>query len=295
MRTTTIPAYDGLKLHVAIYDQVAPKAIVQVTHGALEHKELYYPFAEYLNKNGYAVVLSDNRGHGDSVNERYPLGHIEGIEQNVRDAYAVTRFIKKEYPSKDLILFGHSLGSVIVRNYLQEHDDEIKKLILTGTANYIKIVNIGLAVGRLCSIFTGSRGHSRLLDKIGGTTLWHEDSYETNWVSSDRAFYEQFRSDPKARFAWDNAGALTVFEGDSNLKQFKKYRCKNPALKIASFTGGRDPVVGGEEGLLDTVETLHRIGYANVRTIVYPDDLHAVLFEQNKNEVYRDILKFIGE
>lgn len=295
MRTTVIPAIDGLGLHMALFDCENPKALVQITHGALEHKELYYPFADFLNRNGYAVVLSDNRGHGDSVSKEYPLGHMESIGQCVGDAFSVTCFMKKEYPGKELILFGHSLGSVIVRNYLQEHDGEITKLILTGTANYVNMVNLGITIGKLCTLFSGKRGHSRLLDKIGGSTIWHEDSYETNWVTTDRTFYTSFRADPKCRFAWDNAAALVVFEGDNNLKQFHKFKCRNPDLKIASFTGGRDPVVGGEDGLRDTVETLRRIGYRDVRTKSYPDDLHAVLFEQNQEEVYRDILKFIEE
>lgn len=295
MRSLTLNATDGLQLHVSVFDHEAPKAVMQVTHGACEHKELYYPFAEYLNRHGYAVVLSDNRGHGDSISEQYPYGHIEGIGQFVADSYEVTKMIKKDYPGRDLYLFGHSLGSVIVRNYLQDHDDEITKLILTGTANYIRAVPIGLIIGRLCRLFGGKYGHSRLFDRIGGSTIYSKTPYDKNWVTTDRTFYKEFTNDPKTQFAWDNSGALTVFEGDWNLKRFKKFQCKNPELQIYSFTGGRDPIVGGKEGLADTVASLKKIGYRNIYTKVYPEDLHAVLFEQNRLEVYEDILMAIDE
>ena len=291
-KTYQITADNGLILHGVTLSVDDPKAVVQVVHGALEHKELYFEFAEFLHNNGYAVYLTDNRGHGESVNKQYPHGHMDSIEQMAEDIFLTTDKINREYPEKDIYLFGHSLGSVIVRNYLMKHDNAIKKLVLSGTANYIPTVPIGVFLGRLIKLFNGKYGHSKLFNKIGGSTIYAPDPYETNWVTTDREFYESFLKDPLTNFAWDNSGAFTVFKGDQNLKAYQKYQCKNKELSILSVTGSDDPVTGGDKGLEDTFETLRRIGYSDIRSIVYLGKKHAVLFETNRKEVMKDILTF---
>ena len=290
-----IQANQGLILHGVTLHCDDPKAVVQVVHGALEHKELYFEFAEFLYRNGYAVFLADNRGHGESVNTQYPRGHMDSIDQMAEDTYLTTEKIKKEYPGKDIYLFGHSLGSVIVRNYLMRHDGEITKLVLSGTANYIPAVPFGIFLGRLIKVFNGKYGHSKLFHKIGGSTIYAPDPYEKNWVTTDWEFYKAFLNDPLTNFAWDNSGALTVFQGDKNLKAYGKYQCRNPKLRILSVTGSDDPVTGGETGLADTFETLRKIGYSDIQSIVYPGKKHAVLFETNRNDVLSDILTFFEQ
>ena len=44
-----------------------PKGIVQLIHGMEEHQERYEPFVSFLNENGYTVVTSNMRGHGDDA------------------------------------------------------------------------------------------------------------------------------------------------------------------------------------------------------------------------------------
>ena len=60
---------DDYKLSLAVFRAEKAKAVIQIVHGMQEHKERYYPFAEFLSKNGYDVVVSDMRGHGESVSE----------------------------------------------------------------------------------------------------------------------------------------------------------------------------------------------------------------------------------
>ena len=41
--------------------------VVQIVHGLCEHKEMYFPFMDYLAEQGFITVISDNRGHGQSI------------------------------------------------------------------------------------------------------------------------------------------------------------------------------------------------------------------------------------
>lgn len=287
-----IEARDGMQIPTVLFAAENPKAVIQVVHGATEHKELYFEFADYFVGHGYAVIISDQRGHGEMINEKYPYGHMNGIDEMMDDLHRVTLCAKQHYLHLPVYLFGHSLGSVLARCYLQQHDDEIKKLALTGTAQYIKEVNLGLFIGRFITLFSGAYGHSILLHAIGGSTIQmtYDEAKAKFDMSEDE--YAALMSNPKRSFAWTNRGALTVFEADSNLKKFARYRCQNRALTIASFTGAEDAFTGGDAGLSDTKATWQKIGYSDITIKQYPGMGHSVLFEPGKCEPYKDLLNY---
>ncbi len=157
---------DNFKIHTKIYKVENPSAIVQMIHGANEHMGRYGRLIETLLENNYLVIISDNRGHGHSVDENYPPGFFNGIEEVVDDNYKISRYIKKQYPNLPLYLYGHSLGSIISRLYLKEYDDEIEKLVLTGTPNYVSIVGIGVFIAQIYNFYGDTHGFSHLLKKL---------------------------------------------------------------------------------------------------------------------------------
>lgn len=85
---------DNLFIHGKIYKVSNPKAIVQIIHGALEHKERYIEIIRFLNNNGYSAVICDNRGHGESTNERYPFGHFNNLSEIIEDQIFINNYIR---------------------------------------------------------------------------------------------------------------------------------------------------------------------------------------------------------
>ena len=85
----TLQASDGLLLACTLFTSEAPKGVIQMIHGAKEHKERYYDFCEFLRENGYTVLISDTRGHGASLNEKYTLGYMDGLERLIEDQRVV--------------------------------------------------------------------------------------------------------------------------------------------------------------------------------------------------------------
>ncbi len=288
MQKLIIKSFDGFELSAALFKVENPKAVVQLVHGSLEHKERYYDFIRFLNKNGYAAIISDNRGHGESVDENYPRGFMNGPDETVRDLYEVTKFAKSVYPNTSFYMFSHSLGTLFARVYLQKHDEEIDKLVLSGTVNYNPGVSIGIALAKTISFFKGKHGKSRLLNNMAA--IKKDDS----WISYSQKNLEAYRNDPLNIPMWQNYGALTVFESDCELKKYKKYECKNPDLHILTVSGIDDPITGGEKGLKDTIKTLEHIGYKNVQKIVYAGMKHEILNEDDNKKVYNDILNFFN-
>lgn len=283
-------ASDGLPLALTLvrpaYRPV--KAVVQIIHGILEHRQRYLHFAEFLAKNGFAVVLSDNRGHGDSTDSEFPLGHMSELERMIQDQYEITRFIKKRFAEKPVYLYGHSFGSLLARNYLQKHDNEIEKLLLTGTVQYEKQAPLGCLIAKIANTFAGERSFSWILKKL--SNFGDEDK---SWLTNDADQLEKIYNDARMIPGYDNRGVATIWEADRELKQIAHFNCQNPELPILSITGAEDcDITGGEKGLLDTENTLRAIGYRNIDMLDLPRMKHEVLNEVENELVYQLIVDF---
>lgn len=281
---------DGLPLALTITQDRSqkPKAVVQIIHGMLEHKNRYQDFANYLAENGYLVVTSDNRGHGESVNAQFPLGHMPGVERMVEDQVNITDFIQEQNPDLPVYLYGHSFGSILARNYLQQYDYKITKLLLTGTVCYQNLAPLGLNLVQFANRYVGERSHSWLIKKLSGF-----GSEDFDWLTHDQEQLEKVRNDPMMLAGYDNLGVYTIWQGDYELKQIEKYACQNPALPILSISGSEDEkITGGKKGLIDTKQTLEKIGYTNVTMEEIINMKHEVLNEVEREKVYQQILAF---
>lgn len=290
MKEVTLKAKDGLMLSVAVFEVKTPKAMIQIIHGAKEHKERYYGFAEYLNKMGYAVIISDNRGHGKSVNASYPLGHIDSIDQLVEDQHLVSLYMKAHYSSiRKLVILGHSLGSTIARAYLQKYEGEVAKVVLSGTVPANPQAAAALKAYPLHRMFKGKMGKSKKLMALVGLTT-------DDWVCSDPAVLDAYRKDPLCAGCEYTVTAMdTIFNLALEMKKFEKFPGKNKKLPILSISGELDPVTGGAAGLQSVIDDLAKYGYNDVTNIVYPGMKHEVLNEPEKEKVYADVVKFIGK
>lgn len=296
MKSLDLTASDGLKLSTVIFEATNPntstKALVQIIHGAQEHKGRYYELAEVLKNHGYTVVLSDIRGHGESVSKDIPQGYMDSLEQVIADQKLISDTIKSLYPGKPLYLYGHSLGSLFARCYLQAHDNEIEKLILSGTVDYRSIVKVGVLLTKLFTLISGKHGHSRLLDHLLGI-----NGKDDSWVSVNVTNREKRRSDPHFFTSYENAASLTIATSNLTQRDFAKFKCQNPNLKILSITGEHDPITGGPKGLDSSIKALEKVGYKNIESKVYKGLRHEVIHEDEseKQKVFADLLAFISD
>lgn len=288
IRLTTI---DSFVLTAKLYPVDNPKALVQIIHGVLEHKGRYEDFIHFLNQQGYAVIISDTRGHGESINPKYPHVSMDLVDELVDDQVYISHYMKQRYPKKELYLFGHSLGSMIARNYLQKHDNEIQKLALTGTVMPYPLAPVGVFLSRIIVFYFGKYGHNALLNLLNPAK-----GDQLDWISYNKANLDAIAKDPLCQHRLTNIGILTMFDINARLKQVHQFDCQNPHLQILSATGIDDTLItGGEKGLEETMSILREIGYSDITNIVYPDMKHEVLQEENKQQVYQDIVDFFEQ
>jgi len=111
-------------------DEFTPKAVVCLVHGLGEHSSRYAYVAEAFNSEGYILFGADLRGHGRSGGQR---GHIPSIEAVMQDIDLLFEQAQSRYPGLPLILYGHSLGGILVLHYALKRKPTIKGVIATSS------------------------------------------------------------------------------------------------------------------------------------------------------------------
>ena len=108
----------GVTLLYRAWEVDRPLARVYIVHGLGEHGGRHSPLGEALRDRGISSYAMDLRGHGVSGGRR---GHVERFSQYLDDLLA----IRRETGGDDIpqMLFGHSLGGLVVVRALQRDPD----------------------------------------------------------------------------------------------------------------------------------------------------------------------------
>lgn len=294
--------YDNLALSCAEYaaegvTQTNAKGVVQIVHGMCEYKERYEGFIDYLTRNGYIVFAHDHRGHGGSVTANENLGYFgdKKGEAIVDDAALVTDEIRRLYPGLSVTLFGHSMGSLVVRAYIQKYEEKIDKLIVCGSPSKNSLAGFGLMLNGVISAFRGEKYRSRLM--ANASTGGGDDKFpgegKNAWLTRDKTVVEKYNADEKCNFVFSCNGFSNLLHLVKNAYKKKKYPAKHSDLPIFFMAGADDPVIGSEKKWLEAQQFLRDVGYKNVTGKLYPKMRHEILNELGKEEVYADALAFI--
>ena len=273
------------------------KGVVQLVHGMCEYKERYEPFAKFLTDNGYIVFSHDHRGHGNSVKSAEDLGWFgdKKGEAIVDDVAMVTDEIRRRYPALPLTLFGHSMGSLVVRAYLKKYEEEVDKLVVCGSPSKNALAGAGIVLNGMISAFKGARHRSALMAKLstGDGDENFPDEGKNAWLTRDKAVVEKYNADDKCNFVFTCNGFSNLLRLVKNVYKKKNYPVKKPDLPVFFIAGGDDPVIINKEKWRQAHDFLKQAGYKNVTGKLYEGMRHEILNETGKEEVYRDVLDFL--
>lgn len=287
---------DGLELEIAMIKPIGkPKGIVQISHGMSEHKGRYYDFMNYLAEHGYISVIHDHRGHGASVKEKKDLGYFytENMQYIVDDLEQVTEWIQEKYQNLNTILFSHSMGTLVARNYLKKYDDKISKVILCGPPTENKLVGFGLFLAKLLKPFYSKNKPNYFLNKMTFGTYHKKMKSESEWICTNKDTVSQYEKDELCGFVFTTNGFINLYQLMKGAFQRKDWKVKNERLSILLIAGKEDKVIQGEEKFKELAKFMKDCGYQNVSYQLYDGMRHELLNERNKDIIYQDILNFL--
>ena len=294
----TLRAKDGYQLALRIYDADEPKAVVKCIHGMEEYQDRYQPFAEYLQAAGYTVVTADLRGHGKTAPVLSHIADRDGHLRLLEDEDAILDMIHERWAGVPVILFAHSMGTIIARVVLQKESREFHKVVLSGYPNPNPAAGAGLALTGLLSSLKGAKGYSKLVDgMVLGPFAKAVPGAKTpqDWLSVNPENVERYREDPLcgARFTLGSYSAL--FSLIKMMGDAGKYEETWKELPILLISGAEDPCTGGEKGRADSEAVLRKAGFRELEIVTLDGMRHEILNETGREEVYRRILEFMDK
>jgi alpha-beta hydrolase superfamily lysophospholipase len=291
---------DGYKTSLLLFEtnNEASLGSVLVLHGMAEHYGRYLEFIQALNEKGFDVYTYNHRGHGTDK-KLSELGYIakkNGASLVVEDALNISNYIKGTARNNKLAIFGHSMGSLILRCLLQKQDNFSCAVASSSTMPPVAVSAIGSAIAGTLSLIQGPAKKSEFLQKImfGGkayTSLCTRTTYD--WLTRNNTVIGKYMDDPYCGYT-----CTTSFYRDLTVlcqrcavnRNISKTRKDFPLLLL---TGEKDPVSGYGSQLIALQKKYNRLGFTNTSLTIYAEDRHELLNELNAAEVYQDIFHFL--
>lgn len=259
------------------YDKVVPdgepRGAVHVLHGVGEHAGRYAALLEALAEAGWAAYADDHRGHGRTGLEQHgdpdELGRLGrgGYRAAVDSAWRMSQIARDDVPNGPLVILGHSWGSFLSQQLVNEHPDAYDAIVLVGSSLR----------------WPGVLNASPLNKK------WDAPGAEGNeWICEDQAVRLAAREDPLTV----QKSLLELFGLVNALQLYglpSKELLDTPTLLLV----GRDDAVGGPRSVHKLAESYRtRSGFTDVITRVY-DGRHEILNGFQQEAVRADILAWL--
>ncbi|MDN5759283.1 MAG: lysophospholipase [Tomitella sp.] len=292
------PSADGMhRCHVVEWTpQGVARGVVQIVHGMADRMGRYDELAGHLTARGYVVFGADLLGHGYTAGpgELGIFAEHDGWAIVSQDVHALRRLGAERYGSDvPFFLLGHSMGSMFVRQHLDDYPGDVSGAILSGTTYMNKPMAAAAVISLEASMrLRGSRGPyavSRIIDRVGARKLTHKfepTRTDADWLSRDPDFVDANLADPLCGFPSTLALSRDLMVGCRNVGgPTALRRIRTPLLMLS---GSEDPL-GGRPAIRRIVHELDRAGHADAVARVYPGGRHEVFGEINREEVFADL------
>lgn len=289
----------GIKISCRIWkeDLNKYKGIIQLVHGMQEHIGRYAEFAEFLAKKGYIVIGHDNLGHGNTAKSEEEYGHFSdenGWDNLVDDIHIVHNYAKEKFPNLKYIIFGHSMGSILVRNYIIKYQDKIDKVIFSGTSGYINGLNIYIFIIKFMKLFLGKRYKSKFIRYF--VLNYFNKEFAPNktiadWISNDEDVVSQFINDNKCLRNFTLQAYEDLLNGIKYVSK-RKNISKSLNIPILFISGDKDPVGENAKGVIKVFKKYEK-NNKDVTIRLIKNARHEVLNDINKDFAYEIILRWI--
>lgn len=278
-----------------------PRGVVQLVHGMAEHISRYDDFARFLAAQGFLVGGHDHIGHGSTAADAASRGVVDantGAQAMIDDVQQMRLMLTQQVvPGTPYFLFGHSMGSLVVRSYLPQYGEGLDGAIICGTANESTAVSAaGNALARLIARMRGNDYKSKLLHSLadGAYSRAIKDARTPfDWLSRDPQVADEFMADETTGFLFGAGAYATLTELAHRAASPKTLAATPHALPLLYIAGEADPVGKCGKGVAKAAEAMERAGARDVTLKLYPEMRHEILNEYGKEEVYKFIQEWI--
>lgn len=276
-----------------------PKAVFQMVHGMAEYAERYEELADLMCSNGYAVYIHEHVGHGNTAKDIDHLGLFLDANQSVtlvEDTHKMTEIAKNENPGLKINLFGHSMGSFVVRLTAAKYGPDYNSLVICGTGAKDPKVPLGLTVIKVLKLFRGKDFKSKFIDKSSFGA--YNDRFKPvrtplDWLSVSKKNVDNYIASPYCGFLFSLDGYKMLMEVNRDANKECTFEKTPSSLPIFLIAGGDDPVGHYGEDIPKVCSEYKAKGSSECTYKLYKGYRHEILCDDCAQEVRNDILAFV--
>lgn len=279
-----------------------PKGIVQLIHGFGEHSRRYFHMIVKYLEAGYIVAADDHVGHGKTALENDTWGNWgeAGPHTMMEDEHQLKELVEKLYPGLPYFLFGHSMGSMITRDFIAKYGEELAGAAICGTPGIFPISESVISeLDQLIAAGKGDDSDPELTVKLMGWMCERcgEVKLGNEWICDDPYVQQDHADDPFDAFTKPTSNrALRDFVEMFRQIEGAAWAEKVPvSLPVYNIAGDQDPVGLYGEGVYQVSNWLAATGH-QVKTKLYPGYRHEIHnYADIKDEVAEGVIAFMDE
>jgi len=302
METTffRITQNDGYVTKLFYYETANTSVLgtILILHGMAEHHERYLDFIHLLNLEGFDVYTYDHRGHGTDK-KLSELGYVakkNGASLLIEDARTICNYIKEHNRAERFALFGHSMGSLVLRCLIQTYDDIACAVCSSSSMLPVFASKAGGLLSNAYIMFRGADRRSPFLQNIifGGkqyTALCTRTTYD--WLTRNNTAIGKYMDDPYCGFLCTAGFCRDLAQLAAQAAQKKRIAKTRKDLPILFLTGSKDPVGGYGTQIRKLHKLYTSLGFSQTELIIYEEARHELINELNAEEVCHDIITYL--
>lgn len=278
------------------------KGILQIVHGVAEYGFRYNKFAEFMCEKGFAVIADDHLGHGNSVIKDCPrlyFGEDDGWFTVVSDLEKLRTIAQKEFKGLPYFIFGHSMGSFLVRSLLIKYPKTVTGAIICGTGHMPKYVVVGgKIVAKHYIKSLGKKGFSKIADGLAFGAYnkrFSPTRTASDWVSLSEKNVDAYLADPLCGGNTSLGLFSDLLTGMKFITNQKNINKMDTSLPVLFISGEEDPVGDMGKGVKKAVSCFKKAGIRDVTLKLYPKLRHEILNEECGEEIMEDIWRWIDK
>jgi alpha-beta hydrolase superfamily lysophospholipase len=297
-----IPMADGHEVFLCkwIDELVTPKAILQLAHGMAEHCARYSHFAKRLAQNGIIVYANDHRGHGKTGEKSGLFGHFQdekGFERAVTDLKEINEFIHFNHPDLPVFLMGHSMGSFLVRRFVQRFQGVVSGVIISGTGGDPGVSGkVARKIVKAQINKFGKKTKSPLLNQLifgNYNKKIKLPKTKFDWLSRDEKEVQKYIEDPYCGFIPTTGFFDDLLYGVELIHQAEEIDKMEKELPLFFISGDQDPVGKNTKAVISIMNQYKKHGMKKIEYKFYKEGRHEMLNEMNRDQVISDIERWI--
>ena len=262
-----------------------PKAVLQITHGMTEHIGRYRRLAEHLTAYGIVTAGFDLRGHGENPGDPHCASFGEnGWKASLEDMRLFSAYLNQQFPGCPRFMLGFSLGSFLLREYMNHYGDKIAGAAVLGTGYQPSpVLSIMISIVKSQIAKAGFDSTTPLVKKLSFDTYNRQFAPSrtvSDWLCSDDMELDAYLADPLCRESISAGLFCSLLESMKRTGGKDAYDAWPKTVPVLLLSGRNDPVGSSGKGVPVVKKAMDRAGLKNVMIHLFEGARHDILHEE---------------